>query len=385
MSESETSTQGAPPAASPPADSSPPPSPQGDGGVTSPSPSDISKPDSTSPSSSDSRQSDRDGLLAAVRAAVPEKKPEPDTTEGQDDAGGQDREAASGDGQDDAGDKKPAAAETATDEKPDLNAADPTEAELKQYRPATRKRIEALLAQRNEARTELERVAPELKQHRELQGYLTEHQLAPDDMNALLHVGAALRRGDYQGFLDGVAPYVIASQEALGLRIAADLHQQVTDGTLSEDAAREMTRTRHRAAQAEHRLKEQGQQHQQESQQRSVADIRAAVDTWEANIRARDPDYALKAHVVRRYSQALLNERGIPTTVQDAVALTQAAYDEATAEFNRMRPPPQPTRRTPSSVHASATNGSGAAPPPSTMLEAAKAAHRAYQAGLRRA
>jgi hypothetical protein len=74
-------------------------------------------------------------------------------------------------------------------------------------------------------------VEPELAQHRQLTGYLREHQLAPDDVNMLLGVGASLRRGDFQGFLNGVMPYVQAAQEALGLRLPPDLPSTVEDGT----------------------------------------------------------------------------------------------------------------------------------------------------------
>src|SRR5262245_14291046 len=288
MSETETSPTDGNAAVSSPAPTTtdtPVSTPQDTGAAsTSPPPSDT-KSDSTSPSSGDSRQSDREGLLAAVRSVVPDAKTgPPDASGDQEDQGDQDREAAPGDGQGDQ-EKKSSDQKTGTDEPPlDLNAPDPTEAELKKLRPQTRRRVEQLISQRNLARTELDQLRPEAEQHRQLQGYLNHHQLAPDDVNALLSVGAALRRQDYQGFLDGVTPYVIAAQEALGLRVARDLQTQVEDGTLSEDAAREMTRTRHRAMQAEHRLKEQGAQHQTETQQRNVAAVRTAVDQWEQNI-----------------------------------------------------------------------------------------------------
>ena len=344
----------------------PPPPSTADTATATPSPSSGDKPDSQSPSSGDSRQSDREGLLAAVKAVVPPSTDTPavpshdvDPADGQ--APAPDQAAASG-GQ----------APPATDEPLDLNAPDPTEAELKKLRPETRKRFERLLAQRNEARTSLDQVQPELIQHRQLQGYLSQHQLAPDDVNSLLAVGAALRAGDYQGFLNGVAPYVMAAQEAVGLRIARDLQTQVDDGTISEEAAREMTRTRHRAMQAEQRLQEQTTIATTEATNRNVQAIRHGVEQWENNIRTRDPDYPHKANAVRRFSQALLQERGIPQTSEQAVALVQAAYDEANAELRRLRPQPQPTRPAPSGIHSA---GNGAAPPPSepqTMLEAAR-------------
>ena len=345
----------------------PPPAPAD--ATASPSPSSGDTPDSqSSPSSGDSRQSDREGLLAAVKAVVSPSTDKPavpssdaDPADGQ--APAPDQVAASG-GQ----------APPAPDEPLDLNAPDPTPADLKKLRPETRKRFETLLAQRNEVRSQWEQVQPELTQHRQLQGYLSQHNLAAEDVNSLLAVGAALRAGNYQAFLEGVAPYVMAAQEATGLRVARDLQTQVDDGTISEEAAREMTRTRHRAVQAEQRLQEQTTIATTEATNRNVMAIRHGVEQWETNIRTRDPDYPHKANAVRRFSQALLQERGTPQTMEQAVALVQAAYDEANAELRRLRPQPQPTRPAPSGIHSS---GNGAAPPtaePRSMMDAARRA-----------
>lgn len=327
-------------------------------------PSSSTPTDSTpSPSSGDSRQSDREGLLAAVRSVVSrETTPasEGDTPPTGDAAPGTpepDQVAAPGD-----------QAPPPTEDPTDLNAPDPTEADLRKLRPETRKRFERLMAQRNDARQNLERIQPELTQHRQLQGYLQEHQLAADDVNMLLGVGASLRRGDYMAFLDGVTPYVMAAQEALGLRIAPDLQTQVNDGLVSEEAARELTRTRHRAVQAEHRLREQTQTVQTTETDRNVAEVRSGVDQWENHIRSRDPDYAHKADTVRRFSQALIQERGFPRNRDQAVALVQAAYDEANKTLIALRPRPQATRPTPSSVHVAT---GGVSSEPSSMKEAA--------------
>jgi len=160
----------------------------------------------------------------------------------------------------------------------------------------------------------------------------------------------------------------MAAQEALGLRIAPDLQQQVNDGLVSEEAAREFTRTRHRANQAEHKLREQTQSVQTDATSRNLTEIRGGVDRWEQHIRSRDPDYAHKADTVRRFSQALIQERGTPQTPDQAVALVQAAYDEANRTLLAMRPRPQATRPTPSSVHVAT---GGVSPEPTSMKDAA--------------
>lgn len=336
------------PSSGAPETTAPPPSPAPDS--TAPS---SSAPDVTAPSSGDSRQSDRDGLLAVIQKVVeikPEKPALPsDDAETDDPDLSQDQAAATGEGTPPPDAEKP----------PEF--ADPTEADLKKLRPETRRRFEQLLSQRNELRQQWEAVVPELDQHRQFMGYIQEHQLAPEDVNQLMFVGASLRRGDYQGFLDGVMPYVLAAQENLGLRIAPDLQGQVDEGMIDDATARELTRTRHRAAQAEARLQNHAQVTAQTQQNSQVDQIRSAVDTWEQSIQRQDPDYAQMSGAVRRFAQGLLQERGLPQTQQQAVALVQAAYDEAKTVFRARQPAPRPTRPSPSSIHV-ATGTSGQDP-----------------------
>lgn len=356
--DSTTSSPAAPSTAEP---SSAPAPPSAAADVTPSSGSD-SQP---SPSSGDSRRSDREELLSAVLKVVPTTPETPavptdDTvadqgTEGQ---AGPDQVAASGTGQG----TGPATPGAGQDE------PDPSEGELRKLRPETRRRFEKLLAQRNEARQQLAALEPELQQHRQLTGYLRQNQLAADDVNRLLGVGSALRRGDFRAFLDGVTPYVLVAQEALGIRVAPDLQRQVEEGTVSEQAARELTRTRHQARRAEHELSAARQQTVADQQVRNVVAIRDAVDAWEAGQKTRDPDYAHKAVAVRRFSQALLQERGLPSSPQQAVEWVKSAYDEASRELMRMRPAPQPTRVAPSGIQAATTRLAGREP--TSMKEA---------------
>lgn len=312
---------------------------------------------SSSPPSGDTPLSDRDGLLAAVRAVVNVQET-PASTE---DAAtrGQDTDTAGITGAD------PGTTQTDIPSSPE---ADPSETELRRLRPETRRRFEQLLGQRDQARQALSVLQPEIDGHRQLQGYLREHQLASEDVNMLLGVGAALRRGDFNAFLNGVMPYVQAAQEAVGMRLAPDMRQQVDDGIITEEMAREVTRTRFRANQAESRLEQETNTRAQEDQGRALAEVRMAVETWEDGIRRRDPDYALKAVAVRRFSQAYMQERGAPRTPEQAVRLVQDAYQEATEEFVKARPPPRATRPVPSGINGTSH---GATSEPRSMKEAA--------------
>jgi hypothetical protein len=147
--------------------------------------------DRKAPSSSDTHRSDREGLLAAVRSVVQDKiEPEKEAGEVSDATG----EAGKDDPQ-----APPPDPQSAQDKDKD-NEPDLSDAELKKLKPETRKRFERLLGQRNEARRALDEVQPQLRDHAQLTSYLQQHQLAADDVNMLLGVGAALRRGDYEAF-----------------------------------------------------------------------------------------------------------------------------------------------------------------------------------------
>jgi hypothetical protein len=339
----------------------PAPSPTQDGS-TAPS---SRAPSDTPPSQGERTQTEREGLLAAVKSVL-QPKDGADTEPGDKPSPGEAPDA----GAETVPGGKPDGGETPPAEPSPAELADPTEAELRRYKPETRRRIERLLAQRDEFRRHLDTVQPELEQHRTLRGYLDQHQLAPDDVNTLLGVGAALRRGDYQGFLTGVTPYVMAAQEALGLRIPRDLQAQVDEGRLTEENASELARTRHRVAHAEEQMQAVQQRRTQDQQNQAVLAVRGAVQTWEDNLRKRDPDYPLKSDAVRRYSQALLAEKGPPRTPDEAVALAQAAYEEVGRTFARARPAPQATRAAPSGVQGA----TGVSPEIRTMKDAAYAA-----------
>ena len=339
---------------SPAPDTTPAPPPAPD--ATTTSSSDVT--DSTAPSSraTDSRQTDREGLLAVIQTVV-KPKPEPSSLSSDDvEAETQDQDPTASPGDQSPQDVAPPQEAQPPEPTTPAELPDPTETDLKKLRPETRRRIEQLLAQRNEARRALEGAQPELQQFREFQGHLQRSQLTPDDANLLIGLGATLRRGDYQGFLNTALPYVLAAQEALGQRIAPDLNSQVEQGLIDEASAREMTRMRHRAAEAEARLASTNQAWTQNQQYQHQNSIKSAVDTWENGILQRDPDYPQIRGAVRRVAQGLLQERGMPRSAQEAVAMSQQAYDEARTMLGAARPAPKPTRPAPSSIRGATGN-----------------------------
>lgn len=259
---------------------------------------------------------------------------------------------------------------------PDPLEADPTEAELKAMAPRTKARVDQLLKQRGEARAELETLKPDAAKWQQMDGYLTRHSLAAEDVNLLLGVGAALRRGDWKAFHDGVMPYVEMCRENLGMTLPADLQGRVDSGEMTTEAATELSvaRLANARLQGEAKVNQDrtDTEKQAETERRTFASVSDAVTTWEKGIRSRDPDYARKADTVRRISLAIIAEKGRPATVEAAVAYAKEAYDETNRIFAAATPAPVPTR--PAPVGARAVSNNGARAEPRTMMEAVMAA-----------
>lgn len=318
-----------------------------------------------SPAAPETPQDDRAALLAIVQDAVkPKADPENSGSEGEAAKPGEDPK---------------------TDTDPNAQAepeTDPTDDELKALAPRTRKRIEKLLKQRGEARAEAETLKPAAALWQQFDGYLKQNDLAAEDVNLLLGVGATLRRGDFKGFLEGVMPYVTAARQHLGLDVTPDLQAKVDAGEMTLEAATELSIARmtnsRLEAQAKQQTTEQQQAQQREAHQRTAASIKTAVETWESGVRSRDPDYAKKMATVNRVSQALIAQHGQPMTVEAAVELAQRAYDETNTMLKGMIPAPSPSRSTPKAIDT-ASNGNMRAQPGS-LMEAATMALERYHA-----
>ena len=305
----------------------------------------------------DAPADDKAGLLAAVQSVVKAKAENPPKGEA----------SAAVPGKDNPSDATKTAEATAD---PALEA-DPTPEEIAEFKPRTKARVEKLLAQRNAARTEVESFKEPAAKWEQMNAYLTRNDLAAEDVNLLLGVGAALRRGDFKAFLDGVGPYVELCNQALGKTLPADLNTKVEAGELTAEAARELSTTRFANA----RLKGEADAKDQaakaardaDDEARIVNSVQSAVTSWEQDVRARDPDYAKKATLVLRISQALIANHGRPRTAEAAVELAKRAYEEANATFTAARPAPVPTLPNPSGTRTT----SNARPEPKSLMEAA--------------
>lgn len=235
---------------------------------------------------------------------------------------------------------------TTTEAPRDLTEADFADVE----KPSVKKRIDTLIGQRAAARAESETLREPAGNWQTHVQYLVDNGISPQDAQNLYGVGALLARGDWRNFIAAVEPYLNAAKAALGEVLPEDLQRRVDEGTLSQEDAGELSRTRAAAFDANRRAT------QSETQRTATVDtarrtnVRDAMTQWEAGVQARDPDYARKRDAVTRYSMAMVAERGHPPDPATAIQWANEALSEVNKLFVSARPTPAATPSRPSSV-----------------------------------
>ena len=201
--------------------------------VTSPPEPPSTTADVSAPSSGAEKSENKETLLEAVLKAV---KPADDADEEGDLAGTSPPSEAAPTGPE---------AKPGEEDKTDLTR-DPSPEELAAYNKRTRDRIEKLLGERNAFRVEAEVTQT-------LRNFLVTNDIAREDFQLTLDLAAAMRRGDFKAFLEGVGPYVQLATQAMGITLPPDLEKQVRDKQLTFDAAAQVSRDRYARALAEQR------------------------------------------------------------------------------------------------------------------------------------
>lgn len=296
-------------------------------------------PDAT-PASSTGEPDLKAGLLAAVKKAV-----EPKT------------EAAPTDGSVQA---KPA--EDASSSDPEDLPENVTPEEVKNYSPKAQKRIQKLIQEREGFRSQVQEIEP----YRE---FMQEHDLSTEDLAFGLQAIAAVRKGDYEGFLKQVSPIIQLCLEYTGRSLPPDLQDQVKQGRIAPDVAVNMTKQRYDLGNAQQRLERYEQEQAVQYEENFRQANRSAVASWEQSIKQSDPDYARKLDVAKAYVASIRAEYGDPQSPDDAVAIAKEAYRRADVAMKAAQPTRAPTQMSPSGVQRPSNPSAVAAP--RTLMEAA--------------
>lgn len=212
-----------------------------------------------------------------------------------------------------------------------------------------------MVAARNEYRTEAQTATRELEalrtpaqQYGLIEQYMTENQLSPQEVTTGFKI-MALMKADPAAAREALLDQLQTLNQFLGHALPADLQQQVDEGYVTEDVARELAFRRNNdvRVQQQHQQTEQQRQQQQEQQQSEAlrGQMAHAVASWETQIRQGDPDYAQKEAFVVRELQALRQQYRVETP-EHAVQLAKMAYDNVTKALKGMIKRPEVRQNT---------------------------------------
>lgn len=233
----------------------------------------------------------------------------------------------------------------------------------------TRKKINKLLRERRELRDEVSALRPVAQIGHELQTYAQTNNLSSEDVVMALDLASMVSRGDYEGFYKVISPLIRHAQEATGVVLPPDIQTLVDQQQISPQVARDFAQARLEKAQYEQRTQQMQQRQQTQQVQHVVGDVQRSVAAFEQRVMASDPDYKAKAEMVRRTAQAMLAEYGGRiSSAQEAVEITQRAYDEVNKHFRRMQPTVRATAPTPGVSNPQTPTARAA---PKNLMEAA--------------
>ena len=256
------------------------------------------------------------------------------------------------------------------DESDNETESSASEEEVPESAPAPLKRkIRKLQKETLKYKREVEHLKPSAEIGQQLQNYATANNLSSEDVVFALDLASMVARGDYEGFYKVASPLIRHAQEVSGVVLPPDVQQMVEHQQMTPQAAAEYARARFERENYEARARQMEAQQQQLQVAQVRDDVQRSVSMFEQRLAAQDPDYKAKAPAVRRAVQAMLSERGgRVSNSQEAVQITQAAYDEVNRLFRRNQQPVRATAPTPGSANPQTPAVRAA---PKSMMEAA--------------
>lgn len=236
-------------------------------------------------------------------------------------------------------------------------------------------RFKQVISQRNEAQAkaqELEAKVSDLEapadQFFRIRDFLTDSRIEGEEFVRLMQVGRLIKN-DPEKALTELYQVVNEVRQSIGDVLPADLRDEIETGAISEERARELSRTRAAQAratqEAERTAAELRQDQEVRQSQQQYQRIASAITAWEAETKGSDLDYARKEQLVADRVAVLNVQLGMPKSPEEAVERARQAHTDISAQLRAMLPPKPQTKPTPASGTSSST-----APAPRSLREA---------------
>lgn len=165
--------------------------------------------------------------------------------------------------------------------------------------------------------------------------------MSQQDM-AQLFAWPRLLASDPKAAVEQLQQFTAQWQERVGYSLPADIQQKVDDGVLDESTAKEMAELRATTTLERTRNQAEATEREHVSTANRTREIYDSVNAYQAELKAKDPDYTPEKHeLVVDALTALVTKHGVPQTVSDARTMAKVAYDTVSKRLERFKPPPR--------------------------------------------
>lgn len=228
-------------------------------------------------------------------------------------------------------------------------------------------RWQQVTRERREFKEQVESLRPAAENFERITGFLSENRISAEEAQQGFEIMAAMRN-DPAKALELLGPYVDQLRQFTGEHLPDDLAEDLENGEISEQRARELARARSEQGWMQQQQRDQQQRFQQQQQQTAQTEMANAAATVEAELRASDPDFASKVPFLESEIRALATQYGAPQNAQMARQLVEVAYKNVNQRLGAMIPKPQPKRT------VSGGRTSTASKRPESLMEAIESA-----------
>jgi tellurite resistance protein len=273
-------------------------------------------------------------------------------------------------------DQDPTKADPASEKTAEQAAPDElTEVERSQLKGRTKRSFERLTSRVSELGTQNEALQSRVAEYDRVVDYIRSTKLKADEIDTVFDIATTMKSGNPHEALRKLVPIVQQLQRQAGVVLPDDLTQQVSQGYLTEQHARELAMARSEAAHARAREEFSAQERQQVEQQAQhkahLVSLQTAADEWERQKAGKDLDWSRKSARVHELAKLEVLQHGPPKSAQLAVEMFNNIYDRVTADLKALMPKPSAVR--PLNGGASSTRSVAE---PKSMLDAIRMSTR---------
>jgi hypothetical protein len=225
-------------------------------------------------------------------------------------------------------------------------------------------RFKKLVAQKHAFRVQAEAYEQDAKQYRDIQAFMQSNGLTAEEVAESLSTLAKMKSGDPAEAYELMQQRMQSLAVMAGKQLPTDLEDKVEQGYIDRETAQDLHQQRVTAERRAQLAQSQLDRMAQQDQRGQVNAMASAVSAWEQATKSSDPDFDLKAELVKDRVRAHVATNGMPRNADEALKVSKDAYEMVTQTLLRARGERAPMRP----AVGGKTNGA-AVPEPKNLLD----------------